>query len=411
MPSLGADMSAGTLVAWRVKVGDRVKRGDIVAEVETEKGLIEIEIFSDGTITELVVEEGTKVPVGTVLARVGDMAGAPAETSADGETMIQGAHTRLDERPSTPSARRAARERDVDLKSARGSGSHGRVQLDDVREPEKREAPASSGSRLKVTPIARRRAEELGVDLRSVSGTGRDGAILLADVERVRPATDPKAQMRAAVGAAMSRSKREIPHYYLTHDIDFHAAREWLANRNEGRPPDERIVAATLLVKGVALALRKVPELNATWDGTTAQPNTRVSVGLAVSLRGGGLVAPGIDDADTQSLESIMTAIDDLVSRARRGKLRASEMSNATITLTSLGERGVDVVVPVILPPQVAIVGFGAMRERPAVVEGAVVARPIITASLAADHRVTDGHRGARFLSQVAKLLQKPEAL
>jgi len=209
----------------------------------------------------------------------------------------------------------------------------------------------------------------------------------------------------------MARSKREIPHYYLAHTIDLHGALAWLGEENARRPVPERLLAGVLLIKAVALALREVPELNGTWRGDHVEPGAGIHVGVAVSLRGGGLVAPALHDADRQPLGDLMRAFRDLVQRARSGGLRSSELSDPTITVTSLGEQGVESVFPIVYPPQVAIVGFGRIAERPWVVEGAVVPRPLVTATLAADHRVSDGHRGGLFLAAVERLLQAPERL
>jgi pyruvate dehydrogenase E2 component (dihydrolipoamide acetyltransferase) len=217
--------------------------------------------------------------------------------------------------------------------------------------------------------------------------------------------------MRQAIAAAMTRAKREIPHYYLTHTIDLHAALAWLAEENARRPITDRLLYGVLLLKAVALGLREVPELNAVWRGDHAEPRGAVHLGVAISLRGGGLVAPALHDADRQPLGDLMRAFRDLVQRARSGGLRSSELSDPTITVTSLGEQGVESVHGIVYPPQVAIVGFGRVGERPWVVGGAVVARPLVTVTLSADHRVSDGHRGGLFLAAVERLLQAPERL
>jgi len=209
----------------------------------------------------------------------------------------------------------------------------------------------------------------------------------------------------------MARSKREIPHYYLSETIDLSPALDWLAAENARRPVNERLLYAALLIKAVARALAEVPELNGIWRNGAFQPSAAVHVGAAIALRGGGLIAPALHDAGERDLGELMTAFRDLVRRARGGGLRSSELSDPTITVTSLGERGVETVYPVIYPPQVAIVGFGAVRERPWVVDGAVQPRQLITATLAADHRVSDGHRGGLFLHGVGQLLQQSEAL
>jgi pyruvate dehydrogenase E2 component (dihydrolipoamide acetyltransferase) len=217
--------------------------------------------------------------------------------------------------------------------------------------------------------------------------------------------------MRQTIGAAMARSKREIPHYYLAHTIDLHRALTWLAAENARRPVTERLLYGVLLIKAVARALREVPELNGVWRGDRAEPSAAIHVGVAVSLRGGGLVAPALHDVDRRDVGDLMRAFRDLVERARGGGLRSSELSDPTITVTSLGEQGVETVFGIVVPPQLAIVGFGKVVERPWIVDGAVVARPLVTATLSADHRVTDGHRGGLFLAAVERLLQAPERL
>jgi pyruvate dehydrogenase E2 component (dihydrolipoamide acetyltransferase) len=217
--------------------------------------------------------------------------------------------------------------------------------------------------------------------------------------------------MRQSIAAAMARSKREVPHYYVAHTIDLHRALAWLAEENTRRPVTERLLYGVLLIRAVALALREVPELNAVWRGDRAEPSRAVHVGVAISLRGGGLVAPALHDADRPPLGDLMRALRDLVQRARSGGLRSSELSDATITVTSLGEQGVESVLGIVYPPQVAIVGFGRIVERPWVVDGAVVPRSVVTATLSADHRVSDGHRGGLFLAAVERLLQAPERL
>jgi pyruvate dehydrogenase E2 component (dihydrolipoamide acetyltransferase) len=423
MPSLGADMQAGTLVAWRKAPGERVRRGEIIAEVETEKGLIEVECFSEGVVERQLVEPGTKVPVGTPLAMIAD--GAP------GSPQVESAPLQLEPSPPavqaiaarvTPAARRMLRELDVAPEQVHGTGSHGAITRADVlaaRIPvthvvvtaTQQQAPGTH--RLRVSPRARRLARMRGVPLEGIPPSGPQGSIVARDVEKatsspIGKAPDGQARMRATIAAAMARSKREIPHYYLSHTVDLGRVVPWLERENERRPMAERLLLAVLFVRAVALAVREVPELNAHYHGDVAAPLPDVNVGVAVSLRGGGLLAPAIMHADHLSLDELGRAFKDVVNRARAGRLTSSEMGSGTITITSLGERGVETVFPVIIPPQVAMVGFGAVRQRPMVVESAVVARPTVTVSLAADHRVSDGHRGGLFLSTVATLLEEP---
>jgi pyruvate dehydrogenase E2 component (dihydrolipoamide acetyltransferase) len=217
--------------------------------------------------------------------------------------------------------------------------------------------------------------------------------------------------MRQAIAAAMARSKREIPHYYVSTTIDMSKALAWLTEENLKRPTKDRLLYGVLLLKAVALALREVPELNARWKGNDVVRSDAIHVGVAISLRSGGLVAPALHDTDGQRLDDLMRNFRDLVTRARAGGLRSSELSDPTITVTSLGEQGVESVYAVIYPPQVAIVGFGKMVERPWVVDKQIVPRSVLTATLSADHRVTDGHRGGLFLAAVDRLLQEPGRL
>jgi pyruvate dehydrogenase E2 component (dihydrolipoamide acetyltransferase) len=379
MPLLGADMEAGTLVQWSKSPGDRLARGDIIAEVETDKGAIEIEVFTPGTLSKILVQPGQKVPVGTPLALIERAEAAEPK--------------HVEPSPAGPA----------------GAGAPAAVA-----------APAPG--RQRASPLARRVAAELGVDLTTVKGTGPGGAVTREDVEAAagpRPAPGPPvakiedraAGMRRAIAAAMSRSKREIPHYYLSTTIDLGAARDWLAEQNRGRPPAERLLPAVLQIKAVALALREFPDFNAWWVGDAAVPKESIHVGVAISLRGGGLMAPAVPDTDRLSLDRLMRALRDLVSRVRGGALRSSELSDSTITVSNLGDRGVDALFGVIYPPQVALVGFGRIAERPWAVGGGLVVRPVVTASLSADHRASDGHRGGLFLARVEQLLQEPERL
>lgn len=217
--------------------------------------------------------------------------------------------------------------------------------------------------------------------------------------------------MRKAIAAAMSRSKREIPHYYLSTDIDVTDALAWLGALNAQRPLEKRLLPAVLFMKAVALALRAVPGFNGLWREGTFEASARIHLGMAIAMRGGGLVAPAVHDADTRSFDELMGALRDLIERVRNGRLRSSELADPTVTLTSLGDRGVDRVYGVIYPPQVAIVGLGKVTTRPWVVDAAVLPRQIISATLAADHRVSDGHLGARLLAELEQLLRDPERL
>ncbi|MCY6489010.1 dihydrolipoamide acetyltransferase family protein [Leptolyngbya sp. GGD] len=394
MPSLGADMRTGTLVAWRAKPGDHLKYGDIIADVETDKGIMEIEVFENCTVEELLLEPDTKVPVGTPMARLKLENGAEKEAIAVTDR----------EQPSPPPT---------------------------IEAPTSSVPTLAKEERLRVSPLARKVATELSVDLTQVKGTGADGAIHQIDVEEAAKAlkptpkpeekvippspaakpttTDFQAGMRRAIAAAMSRSNREIPHYYLETRIDMSHALKWLEAENQKRSIKERILPVVLLIKAVAKALTDVPELNGYWIEDQLQVQEAIHIGFAISLRQGGLVTPAIHHADLKSLDELMATMRDLIERTRGGHLRSSELSDATMTLTSLGDIGVEKVYGVIYPPQVALVGFGKISEQPWAEQGMLDVRPVLVATLAGDHRATDGMIGARFLQAVNTHLQSVE--
>ncbi|MGZ3655727.1 MAG: dihydrolipoamide acetyltransferase family protein [Bdellovibrionota bacterium] len=348
MPSLGAEMTSGTLTEWKIKPGDRVKRGDIVAVVDTDKAAIEMEIWMDGVVEKLLVEPGKKVEVGTTLAL---LQGEGAQAAA----------------VSPPAAR-------------------------------------ETGERLRISPLARKRAQELGVNPATLRGTGPEGTITESDVERAAGEAKPDAgeapSIRRAIAAAMSRSKREIPHYYLAFTIPMAGTLDWLERENARRPITSRLLLAALLVKAVAKACQEHPEFNGFWKNDRFEPSSSVHAGMAISLRKQGLIAPAILNAEKQSLDQLMESLKDLTARARAGSLRSSEMMEGTITITNLGDLGVDQVFGVIYPPQVALVGFGR-----------VSVEKNLVATLSGDHRATDGARGALFLAKIGKLLASPEVL
>jgi pyruvate dehydrogenase E2 component (dihydrolipoamide acetyltransferase) len=470
MPSLGADMDEGTLQEWLVKPGDEVHHGDVIAVVETDKAAIEVECFATGVIEDLLAEPGQRLPVGAPLAVIAPAAATvgasvegparaarPAEPAAPPTEAKPPARAATARRPlppppppppsppppppvvpephvSSPLVRHLAAEKGVDLTSVRGTGKSGAITRSDVEDAARR-----GTARLRASPLARRLAAELGVELHEVAGTGAHGTIRAEDVRHAaagaakpipgggraadtrpapatapridRPAADRQAAMRQAIGRLMARSKREIPHYYLSTTIDMAAATTWLRARNKELPVSERLLSAALLLKATALAARDVPELNGYWIDDAFVPGPAVHLGLAISLRGGGLVTPALHDAAGLSLSELMGRMRDLVGRARAGRLRGSELTDATITVTNLGDQGVESVTGVIFPPQVALVGFGKVTERPWAVNGLLGIRPVVTTTLSADHRATDGYTGARFLELITRLLQRPEEL
>ncbi|MCF7787163.1 MAG: 2-oxo acid dehydrogenase subunit E2 [Prosthecobacter sp.] len=411
MPSLGADMASATLVKWHVKPGDAVKRGQVIAEVDTDKGIIDIECFVNGEIEKLVAEPGAKIPVGSVLAVIKTSEAMPAVVSAPPSAVpVVEAPVAQPESlhvHASPLARKIAAELHVDLNRlvGHGSGPGGLIDREDV------ENAAKPLTRLRISPFARRRAAELKVDIVGLRGSGPDGAIEAADVERAAKPTAPKTgdAMRRAIAAAMAKSKREIPHYYLQSRIDMSAMLAWLQAENQKRSIKDRLLPVVPLLKAVAKALRDVPQLNGFWIDGEHRVSDAIHLGFAISMKGGGLVAPALHDVDKKSSDELMADLSDLIPRARSGRLRSSEMTDATITITSLGDLGVETVFGVIYPPQVAIVGLGKIMEQPWAKDGMLGVHPVMTASLAADHRATDGHVGAQFLEALNLHLQTPD--
>lgn len=384
MPSLGADMEDGTLVEWRKKPGDVVKRGDIIAEVETQKGLIEIEVFDEGIIGELLIKEGAKIPVGTVMALI----------VTNGEV---------------PESKEAISEKNIP-----------KIQPTEEKIIEKATGEKLEEKHIKASPLAKRIAAENNIDLSQMLGTGENGAITKEDVEnaitqvktgKIEEKTPLQIEaIRLAVAAAMSKSNKEIPHYYLEKRIDITKALAWLRETNNKRPIQKRLLPAALLIKTVAQSLVDFPELNAVWENGL-QIKKEINIGFVVSLRGGGLIVPTIHKANTKTVDEIMETLNDIIPRARTMKLRSSDLTDSTITITSLGEGGADMVFGVIYPPQVAIVGFGGSSQQPFVENGMLGILTVFTVTLAGDHRATDGLTGSDFLVTLNRYLQNPETL
>ena len=422
MPSLGSDMERAVLIEWLVQPGEQVRRGDVIAVVETDKGAIEIEVFEDGYIGAFLAGIDDEVEVGAPLAEiVSDVAPVQSQTVSSQTVSSQEAPSR--EPPPQPQTA-APEPRDQPTVS---SPIH----------PQ----PAPPATDLRASPAARRLAESLGVALSQVNGTGPEGAIVLADVERQHthspaeaamdipaPSAEPDRRthaegsgispgialqgMRRAIAAAMTRAKREIPHYYLGHTFDVETAMAWLTGANADREPGARLLAGVMLVKATALALRDFPEFNGFFEDGVYRASPQIHTGIAIAIRGGGLVAPAIHDTDGLPLDVLMQQLRDLTTRVRAGRFRGSELRDPTVTISNLGDRGVESLYGVIYPPQVACVGFGKVVLRPwCAPSGAIESRHVVTATLSADHRISDGHTGARFLATIDKLLQTPEEL
>jgi pyruvate dehydrogenase E2 component (dihydrolipoamide acetyltransferase) len=463
MPSLGADMESGFLREWHVKPGDRIRKGDIIAEVETQKGIIEIEVFEEGIIGELLVKLDEQVPVGTSMATIlteAEAANGKAIPAQETETpkpergkaipeaaptatasAIPGQGPTPHHIRASPLAKRIAAEKGIDMATVHGTGPEGAITRDDVEHaiaaqvapamaeaapaiPEVKESVVSerkvpAGPAIPETTVPTYAAPQV-----AIPETGKETSppVIPGPATAIPEATTPATPIpttkasasadtiRMAVAAAMNKSNREIPHYYLETRIDMSKALAWLSETNKQRPVKERLLMAALLIKAVAKALSNVPDLNATWEDGL-QRKESINVGYVVALRTGGIIVPTIHETDTKSVDEIMQSLNDLIPRARALKLRSSELADSTITVTSLGEAGVEVVYGVIYPPQVALVGFGGIAEQPWSENGMLTVRPVLTATLAADHRASDGSTGSKFLTAIKKYLQQPETL
>lgn len=377
MPSLGADMTEGTLVEWLAKPGDTLNKGDIIAVIETQKGAIDMEVYYAGVVTELLVQPVVHLPVGTVMARMqveGDAAAAAEITASEG-AQVQQAPV--------------------------------------VEAPQLEPVIASPRQGVLASPVVRRLAAEQGLNLSNLHGSGPQGAILLRDLASTAKAKTktPAESMRAAIAAAMQKSKQEIPHYYLSLEVDIANAQAYLQQLNAGREPEQRILLLAVLLKATAKALAKYPQLNGYYQQQQFVPAEAINIANAISLREGGLMLPIIHHVEQQTVDELMQALRGISSRSRIGHLRSSELTGASITVTSIGERGSDAVFGVIYPPQVAIIGFGRPRQAVVVKDGAPAVSELMTITLSADHRVSDGAIGTKFLNSLSNQLQKPEKL
>jgi len=384
MPSLGADMESAVLMEWKVKEGDSVSKGDIIAEVETSKGVIEIEVFEDGVIEKLLVKEETECAVGAPLA------------------VILNKGQKVGEEESKESKAAETPKNDFESKE--------REQKE--KELEEKEAPKeASQQRMKISPAARKKAKELGVQLSEVQGSKKE--IHLKDIksESAPKKSGQPSSMRQAIAKAMSLSNAQIPHYYLSTSINMSPALKWLEEINRKRSIQERILPAALLIQAVVHALKEVPELNGFWRNDTLELSKEINPGIAIALRKEGLITPAILNAHECNLDGMMKSLSNLIERTRSGKLRNSEITEQTITITNLGDLGVESVYGVIYPPQVALVGFGRIMDTPWAEGDTLSVRKVLQATLAGDHRATDGRIGGKFLDKLNQILQTPQEL
>lgn len=411
MPQMGFDMQEGKLVRWLKKVGDRIERNEPIAEIETDKAVMEIEAFDGGVITELLVEEGATVPVGEAIAVI---------DTGDGEGRVPDAvRDAADETP--PGAAPAQAE----ASTAETAAPEG----DNAAPAPTADGPAAQvpGERIKASPLARRLAREMGVNLRQLKGTGPGGRIVRADVEAAAaaapapaplaavPATDapagdrqvPLSRMRQIIAQRMVASKQQAPHFYVSMTVDMGEAMAFRRQFNETAGDEKRASVNDLVVKACALALTEFPNINASFGDDVIYYHDGVDISIAVAVEG-GLITPIIRDAHTKFLGDIGAEARQLAEAARAGRLRPDQYQGGTFTVSNLGMYGVDDFIAIINPPQAAILAVGAIVETPTVRDGEVVVRPLMRMTLSADHRVTDGAEAAQFLQHVKAVLEQP---
>jgi pyruvate dehydrogenase E2 component (dihydrolipoamide acetyltransferase) len=450
---MGYDMREGTVVRWLKKEGERVNRGEVIAEIETDKATVEFESFAAGVLRKIIAQEGVAIPVGQLIAVIGTpdeplpeslvaqataTAGAVSPPSSGGRELEGprlvgaalppqgGGRTPAGEARASPIARRLARERSIDLSLITGTGPSGRIVEEDVLAYQPAavspaDSPAPPGG-VKSSPIARRLARERRIDLALVNGTGPGGRIVEADVlayqappaapapAAISPARVELSRMRQAIARVTADSKREAPHFYLTAEIDMSKAMSLRREVNETVPAEQRVSVNDLMIKACAMALREYPKFNAFFRGDHLQMNAGMNIGIAIALEA-GLMVPGISSCEGKSLLQIAAASRDLVARANSGTLRNEEYSGTTFSISNLGMFDVDSFAAIIYPPHAAVLAVGTVKEQPVVRNGELAIAQVMKATLSADHRVADGAEAAQFLMKIKELLENPVRL
>ncbi|MGD9710599.1 MAG: dihydrolipoamide acetyltransferase family protein [Thermomicrobiales bacterium] len=438
MPKMGDGMEEGTLLRWLKEIGEEVAAGDPIAEIETDKVALEIEAAEDGVLTQLMVDEGQTVPIGTPIATIGEPGSAPEPAAAPAAESApaspEPAHVAASSEP-VAEASAASSESGPSSTSAQGpdSGTPASVVASPASAPER--AP---GERLRASPIVKRLAAEHGIDLAAIAGTGPGGRIVKDDLTPYltgaqpipkaapaaaagapaaasatggqRPAGQPRemSRIRKTTGKRMLESKETIPHFYVSTEIDMTAAMAFRKQVNDHLTDEQaKISVNDLVVKSVALALREFPNLNASLEGDTLYDHANIDINIAVAIEN-GLIAPFVPDADKQTLGTIATMTKDLAGRARKGGLQPEEYQGGTFTISNLGMMDVIEFVAIINPPQAAILAIGSAYEVPVLKDGQIETALRMRVTLSADHRITDGAEVASFLQAVKAYLQNP---
>ncbi|MDZ7771889.1 MAG: pyruvate dehydrogenase complex dihydrolipoamide acetyltransferase [Balneolaceae bacterium] len=404
MPKLSDTMEEGVIAKWNVEEGDKVESGDVIAEVETDKATMEVEVFDGGTILKILFGEGEAVPLGRTMAVIGeegeDISGLLEDEGGEEASGEESSGSEEDGSEET-----AEKESDGAPSPAPSTdaGGNGR--------------PAGGNGRIKASPLARRMAEERGIDLGRVSGSGPEGRIVKKDIESYEPAAAPMApvsaedkeyrvsQMRKTIARRLAESKFSSPHYYETIDIDMEAT--WSARKQLVDSADEKISFNDIIVKACAAALRRHPQVNSSWKGDTIVEHGGVHVAVAVAIDE-GLVTPVIQNTDRKGLLQISRETRELADKARDRNLQPEEMEGSTFTVSNLGMFGIEEFTAIINPPNACILAVGAIRDVPVVKDGEVVPGKRMKVTLSSDHRIVDGATAARFLNTLKEMLENP---
>ena len=412
MPAMGADMTEGTIAKWLVAEGEKVDRGDKLAEIETDKTVVEMEAYAEGLLRKIIVEEGSLVQVGTVIAYIGDAADDVPEAAAPAAEASKTEEADPVSAPATPASAPAPVQQVAPAPASTPA------------------APAAAGGRVKASPIARKIAEETGIDIATVPGTGPGGRITKSDVENFTPSSGfaasggrspivmdgsdtPLTSMREAIARVVVRSKTEAPHYYVTHEIDMGAAMTFRKQLNEVlEEAGDRVSVNDLILKAVTNALIKYPKWNSFFDGDKLIGHSNINLGVAIALEE-GLIVPAVVGIQDMSLIEISRAVRDLGKRARGegGSLTQAEMTLGTFGTSNLGMFGTDTFAAIIVPPNAGIIAVGTVKEKPVVRDGELTVGSMMNATISADHRVGDGAEAAVFLGEFQKNLENPTRL
>jgi pyruvate dehydrogenase E2 component (dihydrolipoamide acetyltransferase) len=429
MPKLGFDMREAVLSSWLKQEGDQVEKGEVVAEIESDKATLELEAQVGGVLLKQLAADGDVVPVGGNLAIVGeegeDVSGM-AESGAAAET---------EARPEPKGTREEPRD-EVEPEEVPAGEEQEEAETEEERPPAPEAADEQFPGGARATPVARRIAREHEIDLGRVSGSGPDGRIRKSDVEsyleqrREEPAPReeapapigrpapvgpdseevPASRLRQAIGRRMVESKMSAPHFYVTTEVDMEAALTLRRQINAMLPEDEKVSVNDIIVKAAALALRDFPNLNASFGGDKLVRHNRINVGTAVAVEG-GLLTVVQQNSDSATLSQIANDNRAMIARARAGKIRPEDVENSTFTVSNLGAFDVDHFVAIINPPEAAILAVGTARQMPVVVDGELRVGTRMKATISADHRVTDGAEAARYLQQFKALMEEPMRL